>query len=36
MKGNIACGKSFILDYISSKKNSNIYCKQEPVAEWTQ
>lgn len=35
IEGNIACGKSFILDYISSKKNANIYCKQEPVAEWT-
>merc|ERR1712127_1182094 len=33
--GNIASGKSMVLDYISSIKHNNIHCMQEPVAEWT-
>lgn len=33
--GNIGCGKSMILEYISSKQLQHISCMQEPVAEWT-
>lgn len=34
--GNIACGKSMILDHLASnRQHQNTHCMQEPVAEWT-
>jgi len=33
--GNIASGKSMILDHLSKSKYQNAYCMQEPVAEWS-
>ncbi|CAF0717290.1 unnamed protein product [Brachionus calyciflorus] len=35
IEGNIACGKSTILDYMSSRNKKNTHCLQEPIAEWT-
>jgi deoxyadenosine/deoxycytidine kinase len=35
IEGNIACGKSTILDHLNSKNDKNIHCMQEPVSEWT-
>lgn len=32
--GNIASGKSMILDHISANRFQNTHCIQEPVAEW--
>jgi len=35
LKGNIASGKSMILEHLASNRLQNTYCMQEPVAEWT-
>ncbi|RNA43425.1 deoxycytidine kinase [Brachionus plicatilis] len=35
IEGNIASGKSTILDHISSKDNKKFQCLQEPISEWT-
>jgi deoxyadenosine/deoxycytidine kinase len=35
LKGNIACGKSTILDYIASKNEKYVNCIPEPLSEWT-
>lgn len=35
IEGNIACGKSTILDHLKFKNDKSIYCMQEPVSEWT-
>lgn len=34
VEGNIGCGKSTILQHMTSKNRPNTICIQEPVEQW--